>query len=110
MTTELTAEPTTELTAGMAGRGPGLLLLPALMPAWLGAGTPPPGAEKLELLVSWATWIATALCGIGFVIIGTRLALSVRRGETGEHVARLGAAAVGVVIVGAAAQIVDALL
>lgn len=78
--------------------------------AWLAAGTPPPGAEKFELVVSWATWIATVLCGLGFVVIGTRLALSVRRGETGEHVARLGVAAAGVIVVGAAAQIVDALL
>ena len=78
--------------------------------SWQAAGTPPPGAEKLQLLVSWITWIATVLCGIGFVVIGTRLTLSVRRGETGEHVARLGAAAAGVVIVGAAVHIVDALL
>jgi hypothetical protein len=77
---------------------------------FLAAGTPPPGAEKFELVVAWATWIATVLCGLGFVVIGTRLALSVRRGETGEHVARLGAAAVGVIIVGAAARIVAALL
>jgi hypothetical protein len=78
--------------------------------SWLAAGTPPPGAEKFELVVAWVTWIATVLCGLGFVVIGTRLALSIRRGETGEHVARLGAAAAGVVIVGAAARIVAALL
>jgi hypothetical protein len=76
----------------------------------LAAGTPPPGAEKFELIVSWVTWGATVLCGVGFVVIGTRLALSIRRGEVGEHVARLGAAAVGVVIVGAAVNIVNALL
>jgi hypothetical protein len=74
------------------------------------AGTPPPGAEKLQLIVSWVTWGATVLCGVAFVVIGTQLALSVRRGDVGEHVAWLGAAAVGVVIVGAAVHIVDALL
>ena len=77
---------------------------------WLAAGTPPPGAEKFELIIAWATWVATALCGLGFVVIGTRLAVSVRRGETGEHLTRLGAAAAGVVIVGAAVNIVHALL
>lgn len=73
-------------------------------------GTPPPGAEKLQLIVAWVTWIATALCGLGFVVIGTRLALSIRRGEAGDHIARLGTAAVGVVIVGVSSQIVNALL
>ena len=76
----------------------------------LAAGTPPPGAEKLQLVIDWATWIATALCGLGFVLIGTSLALSIRRGDTGEHVARLGAAAAGVVVVGVSSRIVDALL
>jgi hypothetical protein len=74
------------------------------------AGTPPPGAEKLQLIVDWVTWIATLCCCLAFVGIGTSLALSVRRGDIGEHVARLGAAAVGVVIVGVSAQIVDVLL
>jgi len=81
-----------------------------LMTSWLAAGTPPPGSEKLELILAWATWIATVLCGVGFLVIGTQMALSIRRGETGEHLARLGAAAAGVVIVGAAARIVGALL
>ena len=78
--------------------------------ALLAVGTPPPGAEKLQLIIGWATWIATALCGLGFVAIGTSLALSIRRGDTGDHVARLAAAATGVVIVGVSSQIVNALL
>ena len=82
----------------------------AVLTSLLAAGTPPPGAEKFQLVLAWATWIATVLCGLGFVVIGTRMALSIRRGETGEHVARLGAAAAGVIIVGAAARIVAALL
>lgn len=76
----------------------------------LAIGTPPPGAEKLQLVVGWVTWVATALCGLGFVVIGTSLALSIRRGDAGEHVARLGAAAAGVVVVGVSSRIVDALL
>jgi len=92
----LTEWMSTQTSAGLAG--------------WPAAGTPPPGAEKFELIISWATWIATVLCGLGFVVIGTRLTLSIRRGETGEHLTRLGAAAAGVVIVGAAVNIVNALL
>lgn len=83
--------------------------MPTLV-SMLATGTPPPGAEKLQLLIDWVTWIATALCGVGFVLIGTSLALSIRRGDTGEHVARLGAAAGGVVLVGVSSRIVDALL
>jgi hypothetical protein len=83
--------------------------MPSLM-SLFAVGTPPPGAEKLQLIIGWVTWIATALCGLGFVAIGTSLALSVRRGDTGDHVARLAAAAAGVVIVAMSSQIVHALL
>jgi hypothetical protein len=77
----------------------------------LATGTPPPGAEKLQLVVEWVTWIATLVCGLAFVAIGTSLALSVRRGDaSGDHLTRLGAAAVGVVIVGVSSQIVNLLL
>jgi hypothetical protein len=83
--------------------------MPTLL-SLLAAGTPPPGAEKLQLVVDWVTWIATLVCGLAFVAIGTSLALSVRRGDAGDHVARLGVAAVGVVIVGVSSQIVNLLL
>jgi hypothetical protein len=82
----------------------------ATLVSQLAAGTPPPGAEKLQLILGWVTWIATALCGLAFTVIGTSLALSIRRGATGEHVARLAAAAAGVVIVGVSSQIVNVLL
>lgn len=84
--------------------------LTAALPGLLSVGTPPPGAEKLILVIGWVTWIATAVCGLAFVAIGTSLALSVRRGQAGDHLARLVAAAVGVVIVGVSSQIVNALL
>jgi len=76
----------------------------------LAAGTPPPGAEKLLLIVDWVTWLATAVCGLAFVAIGTSLAFSIRRGDAGDHLARLGAAAAGVVIVAVSSQLVNALL
>ena len=78
--------------------------------ALLAAGVQPPGADKFNMIIGWVTWICTAICGIGFVIIGTMLAVSIRRGEAGEHASRLGAAAAGVVIVGVASQIVNQLL
>jgi len=78
--------------------------------AVLSVGTPPPGAEKLMLIIGWATWIATAVCGLAFVAIGVGLALSVRRGEAGDHLARLVTAAIGVVIVGVSSQLVNTLL
>lgn len=82
----------------------------ATLVSQLAAGTPPPGAEKFQLIVGWVTWIATALCGLAFMVIGTSLALSIRRGATGEHVTRLAAAAMGTVVVGVSSQIVNALL
>lgn len=82
----------------------------ATIEALLAAGVAPPGSEKFTLIIGWVTWICTAVCGLGFVIIGTMLAVSIRRGDTGEHASRLGAAAAGVVIVGVSSQIVNALL
>lgn len=70
----------------------------------------PTFAGKFTDLVSYGLWACTMLCVLGIAIIGTQMALAIRRGETGEHATRLGAAAAGVVIVGMASTIVNALL
>lgn len=70
----------------------------------------PSFAGKFTQLISWILWGCTMLCVVGIAYIGTQLAVSIRRGETGEHVARLGSAAAGVIIVGLASTIVNALL
>lgn len=70
----------------------------------------PSFAGKFTQLISWALWGCTMLCVLGVASIGTMLAISIQRGETSEHVSRLGAAAAGVVIVGLASTIVNALL
>lgn len=70
----------------------------------------PTFAGKFTMLISWVLWGCTMLCVVGIAVIGTQLAISIRRGETGEHASRLGAAAAGVIIVGLASTIVNALL
>lgn len=67
-------------------------------------------ANKFTMLVSWVLWGCTMLCVVGIAVIGTQLAISIRRGETGEHASRLGAAAAGVIIVGLSSTIVNTLL
>lgn len=104
----MTAVTATAATTALSGAMTSALS--GTLPGLLSVGTPPPGAEKLMLVIGWVTWIATAVCGLAFVAIGTSLALSVRRGQVGDHLARLVAAAVGVVIVGVSSQIVNALL
>jgi hypothetical protein len=92
--------------------------------AALAAPTPDPGgggvtniapvapsfAGKFTLLISWTLWGCSALCVVGIAVVGTMLALSIRRGETAEHASRLGAAMAGVIIVGLASTIVNQLL
>jgi len=70
----------------------------------------PAFAGRFTLLLRWILWVCSMLCVLGIALIGTRLALSVRRGDVGEQVGRLGVAAAGTVVVGLASTIVSALL
>ncbi|MDQ1287036.1 MAG: hypothetical protein QG622_601 [Actinomycetota bacterium] len=72
--------------------------------------TAPAFAGHFNELVGWVLWGCTLVCVMGIAIIGAMLALSLRRGETGEYVARLLAAATGVIIVGLSSTIVNALM
>lgn len=72
--------------------------------------TAPSFAGKFTELVGWILWGCTMMCIVGIAVIGTMLAVSIRRGETGEHAARLGAAAAGVIIVGLSSTIVNTLI
>ena len=39
-----------------------------------GVGSKPPGAEKLNLVIKWVTWIAFTICILG-IVIGSASAL-----------------------------------
>lgn len=86
-----------------------LTQIPAAVPN-PGGGEAPPGSEGLVTILRWAFYIASALCVLGVLIAGGMMAVSVNRGGGGEHVARLGWALGGCIVIGAASALVGALL
>ncbi|MFC0624920.1 TrbC/VirB2 family protein [Kribbella deserti] len=76
-----------------------------------GAGTAPGDTEgKITTVIGWVTWLAFAVCALGVIIAGGMMALGQRRGEGGEHAARLGWVLAGCIVVGSAAGLVNALI
>ncbi|MFK4083232.1 conjugal transfer protein TrbC [Kribbella sp. NPDC020789] len=81
--------------------------VPSLLP--LGGGQRPPGAEKLDLVIDWVRWIAFTICVLGILIAGAMMAVGQRRGEGGEHAARLGWVLAACIVIGSASLLVGAL-
>jgi hypothetical protein len=65
--------------------------------------------SKFTALAGYVQWGGLIICAVGIVGIGTMMAVSIRRGEGGEHVSRLGMALLGVVIVSLGPAIVASL-
>jgi len=74
-----------------------------------GAGTAPPGSAGFISIMGWAKWIALGLCVLGLIVAGAIMAVSHRRGEGGEHGARIGYALAGVAVIAGAFSLVTAL-
>ena len=74
-----------------------------------GTGEAPPGADKLKTVISWVTWIAFAVCVLGVIIAGAMMAVGQRRGEGGEHAARLGWVLAACIVIGSASGLVGLL-
>lgn len=74
------------------------------------AGTRPPGADGVDTVIDWVTWIAFSICVLGVIIAGAMMAIGQRRGEGGEHAARLGWVLAACIVIGAAMPLVNALL
>jgi type IV secretory pathway VirB2 component (pilin) len=74
-----------------------------------GTGEAPPGSEKLNLVIRWVTWIAFTICILGIVIAGAMMAVGQRRGEGGEHAARLGWVLAACIVIGSASALVGLL-
>jgi cytochrome b561 len=68
-----------------------------------------PGVDKLQTVIGYVCWIATALCLIGLIVAGALMAVSYHRGNN-QHTGRLGGVAAGCLIVGAAAPIAGSVL
>lgn len=82
--------------------------LPALIPD--PAPVQPPGTEGFTTAISWIKWIGFALAGVAIVFAAIRMFFASRRGEGGEHVGALGWILGGVILIGAGAGLVGALM
>jgi type IV secretory pathway VirB2 component (pilin) len=78
--------------------------LPTLLPL-----EAPPGADKLNKVLGWVKWIAYTVCILGILVAGAMMAVGQRRGEGGEHAARLGWVLAACIVIGSATALVDAL-
>lgn len=86
--------------------------LAAAAPAQIPNPSPvqPPGTGGFTLAISWIKWIGFALAGVGIVIVAIKMFFNSRRGEGGEHIGALGWILAGVILIGAGAGIVGALM
>lgn len=75
----------------------------------IAAGDSPSGAQ-IGTILDYAAWIGLAISGISVVWLGVLIAASLRRGEGGTHVGRLGLVLGGVALIGAAGSVVAGLL
>lgn len=80
----------------------------------LAAGVPQPVSdapgdltEKVDLVLGIIAWAGTAAGVAGVLITGTMMAVSLKRGESSEHMSRLGMVLGGCVLVGTAGPIVE---
>ena len=80
--------------------------LPTVLPM---ATMPPEVTNKLNDVVTWVQTIAYIICGLGIIIAGGMMAVGQRRGEGGEHAARLGWVLAACIVIGAANGLVTAL-
>jgi type IV secretory pathway VirB2 component (pilin) len=81
---------------------------PSLLPL-NGGGQRPPGADKLDLVIDWVRWIAFSVCVLGILIAGAMMAVGQRRGEGGEHAARLGWVLAACIVIASSTLLVGAL-
>ena len=75
-----------------------------------GQGEAPPGSAGFLRILRWAAWVAFAVCVLGVIITGARMAISARRGEGGEHGATLLWVLVGCILIGSASGFVGAVI
>ncbi len=74
-----------------------------------GGGEAPPGSEGFLTILRWAAWISFGVCVLGVIVAGATMAVSSRRGEGGEHGARLLWVFAGCIVIGSASGLVGAL-
>ncbi|MEU8419596.1 hypothetical protein AB0C15_01805 [Micromonospora sp. NPDC048835] len=77
-----------------------------------GVFDPKPGApgklkELVDLLLGLIAWAGTAAGTAGVLITGVMMAISMKRGESSEHMSRLGMVLGGCILVSAAGPLAD---
>jgi hypothetical protein len=70
----------------------------------------PPGTEGLLTVLNWVTWIVTAACVFGVLVVAGMMAVSHRRGQGSEAVGNLGWVMGGCVLAASASQLVNVLI
>lgn len=73
-------------------------------------GEQPPGTQGLSTVLNWTFWGVTFLCVVGVLMVAGAMAVSHRRGEGGEHLAKLGWVMGACVLGAAGAQLVNTLV
>ncbi|GAB3806226.1 hypothetical protein [Micromonospora zhanjiangensis] len=63
--------------------------------------------SKVDLILGLIAWAGTAAGVVGVLVTGTMMAVSHRRGESSEHMSRLGMVLGGCVLVAAAGPLVN---
>ncbi|MFE6946573.1 hypothetical protein [Streptomyces chartreusis] len=71
-----------------------------------GRNAPPELTAKVDLVLSIAAWAGTAAAVAGILITGSMMAVSLKRGESSEHMGRLGMVLGGCVLVATAGPLV----
>ncbi|MFJ2257213.1 hypothetical protein ACIOKD_02525 [Streptomyces sp. NPDC087844] len=63
--------------------------------------------EKVDLVLGIAAWAGTAAGVAGVLVTGAMMAISVKRGESSEHMSRLGMVLGGCVLIATAGPLVQ---
>ncbi|WP_258052722.1 hypothetical protein [Streptomyces sp. Ru73] len=81
------------------------------MTAFLMAGAPPSYVtDPLNEVMGIVAWVATAAGVMGLLIVGARMALSIRQGEGQEHLVQLGTVLGACIIAATAGPVVNFIL
>ena len=80
--------------------------LVAEIPSPTGSSAPPGVGTKLNTILAWSAYIAFGMCVLGMIASGGLMAIAHRRGQSGEHIAGIGYALGGSVVIGAAGALI----
>jgi hypothetical protein len=94
-------------SAASFGADPGQVMLADITPP---KGVQPPGTTGLSMVLNWTFWGVTFLCVVGVLMVAGAMAVAHRRGEGGEHLAKLGWVMGACVLGAAGAQLVNTLV